>query len=122
MVKQGLLILFIALLSQPFSAQPPDLGKYPAVSDKIIALDRYIEECFIHENYEEAKRISLQALLLSRKAKTDSLILKNLYNTGFAYKNLSNFDSAIFYFNNVLASEKKITPQLRTRTQLNLAT
>jgi signal transduction histidine kinase len=121
MAKPFFILIILLLGSQPFFSQPPELGKYPAISGKVTALDKYAEVCFTHEKYDEAKRVSLQALRLSQNAKIDSLIAKSLYNTGYAYKNLSNFDSAIYYFNKLLTSGIKESAGFRTRAQLNLA-
>ena len=93
---------------------------HPALSDSLINLESYISHCFANDKYEEAKKASLRALRLSRQAKIDSLIGKNLFNAGDAYKNLSNYDSSIFYLVQ-LSSSGSVSPELMAKTQLDLA-
>lgn len=121
MTKHVFLTITIILFSNSFFSQPQKLNQFTTIADKIRTLDQYIEVCFTNEKYGDAKRASLLALQFSQKAKIDTLVTKNLYNVGFAYKNLSNFDSAIYYFNLLQKFALKGNPRLLVKTQLNLA-
>lgn len=93
---------------------------HPAISDSLINLEAHIRKCLANDKYAEAKDASLLALRLSRQAKIDSMIGKNLFNTGNAYKNLSNFDSSIYYLDQI-SPGMSVSPKLLAKAQLDLA-
>lgn len=117
-----ILVLFTILFTSIVTvSQNPDLSNYKTIPEKVKFLDSYIEDCLRNEKFDEAKTASLLALRLSKQTAVDSLITKSIYNAGASYNKLSNFDSAIYYFDLLYKPSFQIQPGLSLRTQLNLA-
>ena len=121
MTRLTLLLFAIFLFFISSHAQIPDLTKIRNIPDKVKVLDKYIANCLLNEEFDEAKAASLLELRLSNQTAIDSLITKSIFNVGASYNRLSIFDSAIYYFNQLYKPSVKIQPRLSIKTQLYLA-
>ncbi len=96
MIKSGLLVICISLLTFPLFSQKPDLNKYTTPKEKLSVLSKYIQSCGRQEKYDEAIEALKTGIIIAKKYKIDSSLLEYYYFTGVAYE-ISHADSALLY-------------------------
>lgn len=120
MLKQYLTNIFLIVITISAYCNDLSIQHEKKNLNQLISIDHQIDLSLSEENFSESKKYIIHGLNLAQQYGIDSSVSKYTYLLGHCYKSLSNFDSAIYYFNLFLKLPES-QPNFSVNTQLELA-